>query len=160
MNRRASTRAHRKRRQKGALLVDAVIGMFFFVMLSLSVLSLFPVIKRSEQSSTERAKAIQMCNRILEHVQMLGSQDVNYQNLVSLNLIDSTTNTQPYSFTHVPLDEASMYSPAQALRDADGQISYEHLDDGSVKVLVTLEYTTDTGHTDRVETGTVIGGFR
>lgn len=150
----------RRRSQRGALLVDAVIGMFFFVLLSLSVLSLFPVIKRGEQISTERAKAVQMCNRILEHVQMLGAKDVNYSNLVALNLIDDTTNAQPYSFTHVPMDEASLYSPAQVLRDADGRLSYTDLGDGSIQVNVSLEYTTDTGHTDRIETGTIIGGYR
>lgn len=150
----------RRRRVKGAILVDVLIGMFFLVMTSLSVMSLFPVIKKGEQMSTERAKAVQMCNRVLEHVQMLGAKDVTYANLLALNLIDSSSMAQPYSFTHVPMDEASRYSPAQALRNADAQISHTSLSDGSVRVNVSIAYVSDTGHAEKIETGTVIGAFR
>jgi hypothetical protein len=137
-----------------------MIGMFFLVMTTLSLMSLFPVIKKGEQLGTERSKAVQICNRLLEHVQMLGATDVTYNNLYALNLVDSSTNVQPYSFTHVPLDEASRYSPAQTLRDAEGELWHEELEDGSVLVKIRLRYKTDTGHTDEIETGTVIGGFR
>lgn len=152
----------RKLRSKksGAILVDVVIGMFFLVLTGVSLMSLFPVIKRGEQISKERSRAVQMCNRLLEHVQMLGAKDVTYGNLHSLNLIDDTSQSQPYSFTHVPMDEASRYSPAQALRDADAQISFTNLAGGSIQVNVVLNYTSDTGHQESVRTGTVVGGFR
>jgi hypothetical protein len=147
-------------KQRGALLVDAVIGMFFFVLLSLSILSLFPVIKRGEQLSNEKSRAAQMCTRMLEHVQMLPAKDINYSNLVALNLIDPAQGAQPYSFTHVPMDEASQYSPAQTFRGADAKISYSVMADESVLVKVSIEYTSDSGHHEKVETGTVVGGFR
>jgi hypothetical protein len=147
-------------KRRGAILVDVVIGMFFLVLTGVSLMSLFPVIKRGEQISTERTKAVQMCNRILEHVQMLGAKDITYNNLLSLNLIDDTSQSQPYSFTHVPLDEASRYSPAQALRNADARISFTGLSGGSVQVNVVLNYTTDSGHQESVRTGTVVGGYR
>lgn len=155
-----SNSRRRARLQAGAILVDVVIGMFFLVMTTLSLMSLFPVIKKGEQLSTERSKAVQICNRMLEHVQMLGAKDVSYDNLVALNLIDTTSATQPYSFTQVPMDEASRYSPAQTLRNAKGELTYSDLGDGSVLIQVSLTYTSDSGHAETVKTGTVIGGFR
>lgn len=140
--------------------MDVLIGMFLLVMTSLSVLSLFPVIKRSEQMSTEESKAIQMSNRLIEHIQMLPANDITVANLTALNLIDAGQTTQPLSFTHVPLDEASRYSPAQALRDADAELTFAQITGGSVRVLVTMTYTTDTGFTKTINTGTVVGDFR
>lgn len=154
-------RARRRRgRRSGAILIDAIIGMFFLVMTTLSVMSLFPVIKKGEQISTERNKATQICTRVLEHVQMLGAKDITYENLLALNLIDTSSQSQPYSFTNIPLDDASRYSPAQTLRGAKGELSFEQLADGSVLVNVSLQYKSDTGHTEVVKTGSVVGGFR
>ncbi len=149
-----------RRRVQGFLLVDVIIGMFFLVMATLSLMSLFPVIKKSEQMSTEESKAIQMCNRLIEHIQMLGAKDINGANLTSLNLIDAGQTSQPYSFTRVPLDEASHYSPAQALRNATGTLTYGTVTGNSVRVVVTLQYTSDTGQTKTIRTGTIIGAFR
>ena len=149
-----------RRRDRGALLVDVLIGMFLFVMTALAILSLFPVIKRGEQMSTEESKAIQMCNRLIEHVQMLPANDITIENLTALNLIDDDQSAQPLSFTHVPLDEASRYSPAQALRDSDAELSFAEIDGGSVRVLITMTYTTDSGFSKTINTGTVVGAFR
>jgi len=161
MNMRPKNRTPRaRRRDRGALLVDVLIGMFLLVMTSLSIMSLFPVIKRGEQMSTEESKAIQMCNRLIEHVQMLPADDINIKNLSALNLIDGGQTTQPLSFTNVPLDEASRYSPGQSLRDADAELTYAQIGGGSVRVLITMTYTTDTGFTKTINTGTVVGDFR
>jgi type II secretory pathway pseudopilin PulG len=161
MSMRPNNRIHRRRRSvRGFLLVDVIIGMFFLVMTTLSLMSLFPVIKKSEQMSSEESKAIQMCNRLIEHIQMLGSKDINGTNLTALNLIDQGQAGQPYSFTHVPLDEASHYSPAQALRNANGSLTYSTIGGNSVKVIVTLQYTSDTGQTKTIRTGTIVGAFR
>ncbi|HXH60791.1 MAG TPA: hypothetical protein VNI20_05475, partial [Fimbriimonadaceae bacterium] len=96
-----------RRRQRGALLVDVMLGMLFLMFATLTLMSLFPVVKKGEQMSTEQSKAVQMCDRLLEHVQMLGAKNINGQNLTALNLIDAGQAAQPYKFTHIPLDEAS-----------------------------------------------------
>ena len=161
MNMRPKVRkAPARRLKRGALLVDVVIGMFFLVTATLTLMSLFPVIKKGEQVSTEESKAVQMSNRLLEHVQMLGAKDITLQNLTALNLIDAGQTAQPYSFTHVPLDEASRYSPAQVLRAANGQMTCTTIGGNSVKVLITLTFTSDTGKVTTVKTGTIVGAFR
>jgi hypothetical protein len=91
---------------------------------------------------------------------MLPANDITIDNLTALNLIDDDQSAQPLSFTHVPLDEASRCSPAQALRDADAELSFAEIDGGSVRVLITMTYTTDSGFSKTINTGTVVGAFR
>lgn len=129
-------------------------------MLAITTMSLLPVLKRGEIASRRRSQAMQMVTRMLEQVQMLHATDISTATLSKLNLIDSGQTTQPFSFTHVPMDEASRYSPAQVLRDADAKLSYTALTDGSVKVMVTIKYTSEAGKTQTVNSGTVIGSFR
>lgn len=153
-------RARVKRRQRGGLLVDVLIGMFFMIMATMSLMSLFPVIKRGEQISTEDTKAVQMCNRLVEHIQMLGAKDITVANLTALNLVDQGQASLPLSFTHIPLDEASLYSPHQVLRDANGNLNYQTIGGGAILVTVTLEYVSDSGQKRVIQTGTVVGAFR
>jgi hypothetical protein len=158
---RLRNKTRRPRRSvQGFLLVDVIIGMFFLVMTTLALMSLFPVIKKGEQTSTEESKAIQMCNRMIEHIQMLGADDINITNLTALNLIDAGQTSQPLSFAHVPLDEAARYSPAQVLRNPTATITYGTVTGGSVRVRVTMQYTSDTGQTKTIRTGTIVGAFR
>lgn len=160
MNMRLKMRRLPRKTQRGALLVDVMIGMFFLVMATLTLMSLFPVIKKGEQMSTEESKAVHMCNRLIEHIQMLSADDITADNLEALNLIEPNQTTQPYSFTHVPLDEASRYSPAQALRNASANLTVTDIGTGSKAVRIVLTYTSDTGQTKTLRTGTVVGAFR
>ncbi|MBS1707495.1 MAG: hypothetical protein JSS65_02105 [Armatimonadetes bacterium] len=153
-------RTRPKRTRRGSLLVDVVVGSFLLGMLAITTMSLLPVLKRGEIASRRRSQAMQMVTRMLEQVQMLHATDISTATLSKLNLIDSGQTTQPFSFTHVPMDEASRYSPAQVLRDADAKLSYTALTDGSVKVMVTIKYTSEAGKTQTVNSGTVIGSFR
>ena len=150
----------RSRERRGALLIDVVVGSFLLAMLAISTMSLIPVLKRGEIASRRRSQAVQMVTRMLEQVQMLRATDVNLTTLTQLNLIDANQTQQPFSFTHVPMDEASRYSPAQVLRNADGKLTYSSLTDGSVKVTVTLTYLSEAGKTQTIQSGTVVGSFR
>lgn len=147
-------------RRHGALLVDVVLGLFFFLVFALCFAALFPVIKRAQIMSMHESKAVQMTSRLVEHLQMLPSKDVNATSLIALNLIEPGQSEQPWSFSKIPLDHASQYSPDQILRDANGTITTTSLADGSVKVIVRLSYTTETGKTKNIRSGTVIGSFR
>ncbi|MCH8979834.1 MAG: hypothetical protein IH945_11420 [Armatimonadetes bacterium] len=149
-----------RRRNRGALLIDVLIGMVILVFATLTLMSLIPVIQRGEMMSEDQSKAIQMVSRLVEHVQMLPADDLNVQTLTSLNLIDQGQAFPPYSFTHIPLDEGSMYSPAQVLQDANGTINVTPLPDGSARVDILLTYTSKSGKTEQIQTGTIVGSFR
>lgn len=127
---------------------------------TLGFLSLFPVVKRSQVASQQESVAVQIANRMLEHLQMLRAQDINITALSQLNLIDSGQSGSVLSFTHVPLDEASKYSPAQALRHGQGQMTITELESGTIKIDLVVSYQTSWGTTRQVTTGTIIGGYR
>lgn len=91
---------------------------------------------------------------------MLRAQDVNITALSQLNLIDSGQSGNVLSFTHVPLDEASKYSPAQALKNGQGQLTITDLTSGSKKIDLVVSYKSPWGTTKQVSTGTIIGGYR
>ncbi|MCH7945723.1 MAG: hypothetical protein IIC73_06890, partial [Armatimonadetes bacterium] len=131
----------KRRRNRGALLIDVLMGMVMLMLATLTLMSLFPVIMRGERISEDQTKAVQMVSRVVEHLQMLPADDLNAATLTSLNLIDQGQTFPPYSFTHIPLDEASMYSPAQVLRDANGTINVTPLPDGSARADILLTYT-------------------
>lgn len=137
-----------------------LVGIFMLVIATLGFLSLFPVVKRSQVASQQESVAVQIANRMLEHLQMLRSQDVNITALSQLNLIDPGQSGNVLSFTHVPLDEASRYSPAQALKNGQGQMTITNLSSGSIKIDLVVSYTTPWGSTKQVTTGTIIGGYR
>lgn len=153
-------RTRPKRTRRGSLLIDVVVGSFLLAMLAISTMSLLPVLKRGEIASKRRSQAVQMVTRMLEQIQMLRATDITPATLTKLNLIDAGQSAQPFSFTHVPMDEASRYSPAQVLRGADAKLTYSSFTDGSVKVMVTLSYQSEAGKTQTVQSGTVVGSFR
>jgi len=155
-----SYRSAYSRRTRGALLLDVLIGIFMLLIATLGFLSLFPVVKRSQVASQQESAAILIANRMLEHLQMLRAQDVNITALSQLNLIDPGQSGDVLSFTHVPLDEASRYSPAQALKDGQGQMTITQLSSGSVKIDLVVSYKSPWGSTKQIATGTIIGGYR
>lgn len=150
----------KRRRNRGSLLIDALIGMFLLMLGTIALMSLIPSVKQSEEMSSDESKAVQMTTRLIEHIQMLGAEDVNATVLKSLNLIDADQLYPPYSFTHVPLDEASMYSPAQVLTDARGDLTITTLADGAKRIDIQLDYRSKSGEIQTVKTGTVVGAFR
>ncbi|MBV6457143.1 MAG: hypothetical protein HONBIEJF_00250 [Fimbriimonadaceae bacterium] len=101
-----------------------------------------------------------MVMRLLEHMQMLSVDNFEGPTLEALNLIDDGDGEPPYSFTHIPLDEASRYSPAQVLRNAKGLVDFDVLADGSVMVTASLSYTSASGKEQTIQSGTVVGAFR
>ncbi|MDI9638808.1 hypothetical protein QPK87_18590 [Kamptonema cortianum] len=155
------TRNIRKRRTSaGSILVDVVLGMFFFLVFALTFAALYPVIKRAEVMSSQESKAVQMTSRLIEHIQMLPVQDINATSLTALNLIEPGQTAQPWKFSKIPLDQAARYSPDQVLKNANGTITTELLSGGSVKVNVNLTYTAVSGKTKTVKAYTVVGSFR
>jgi hypothetical protein len=122
--------------------------------------SLQPTMKQSQLLAQEEAKAIQMAHRMIEHVQLMRPVDVNYTNLKDLGLIDSSPASSPYSFSNVPLDDATNYSPSKALRNGQGQLSVTPIDAGSVRLDITIAWTSSSGRTRSLTTGAIIGGYR
>ena len=80
--------------------------------------------------------------------------------LTQLNLIDSGQTEPPYSFVKIPLDEASIYSPNQVLRNASAIMEIDDLSANSKRVVLTMSWKSTSGKTHSFKTGTILGGYR
>ncbi len=149
-----------KRKTRGALLLDVLLAVFILSLAAISFYGLTPVIFRSRTMAKDNTAALQMANRLVEHIQLLKASDLKAPTLTALNLIDAGQSQQPYSFTHIPLDEASRYSPAQTLRNGTGSLTFTDLDSGAIRVNVQINWTSASGKASSVTTGTIIGGYR
>jgi len=150
----------RARRRRGALLIDLLIAVFVLSVASLSFFSLFPTIARSQRIAKDETVAQQMSQRLVEQLNLLKPSDITPQVLTSLNLIDAGQTQAPYSFSNIPLDQASRYSPSQALQSGTGSLAVTQLDAQSVRLDVTISWKSSKGKTISVTTGTILGGYR
>lgn len=145
----------------GSVLLDSLIGLFILGMGAVAYFGLLPVVHRSSEISRQESRAAQIAARVIEQLGMLKPAEVNSSTLKQLNLIDgSSTEEQPWTFSNIPLDDGTSYSPAKVLRNGRGSIWMSSIANGSV--LVTLEITWDSpsGASRSYRTGTIIGGYR
>ena len=137
-----------------------MLSVFVIGMAAAAYFALLPTFKRSQKISEHDSKAALMSQRMIEHLQLLKPNDLNCTTLSQLNLIDANQTAQPYSFCHVPLDEASMYSPSQVLKNATAMMTIEDLDANSKRIKLVMTWKSTSGQTLSMTTGTIIGGYR
>lgn len=138
-----------------------MLSVFIIGMAAAAYFGMFPSFKATERLAQEESKANLMAQRMIEHLQLLKPGDLNASALTQLNLIDSGQTTQPFSFAHIPLDEGSMYSPNQVLKNATATMSIEDLDASSKRVVLQMSWKSSvTGKTHSLTTGTILGGYR
>ena len=99
-------------------------------------------------------------NRMIEQLQLLKPSDVTASTLSQLNLIDSGQTAAPYTFTSIPLDHASQYSPRQALPNGTGTLDVIALPNSSVEVRVRIGWTSSSRRARTLQSGLILGGFR
>ena len=157
-----STRARPRisRRHRGSILLDAMVGIFILVIATLSYLSLTVVTHKSQVISKDESKAAQLAGRLIEQMQLLTTRDVNVQTLTALNLVDNFSTGSPYSFTNIPLDEGTQYSPARALNGGKGTMTITKLANDSYRVVATITWKSKTGASRSYTTGTIVGSYR
>lgn len=137
-----------------------MIGVFVLTVATLSYLSLAVSMHRSQVISKDESKAAQMTARLLEQLQLLSTRDLNVTTLKAMNLVDTSSNQSPYSFTNIPLDEGSMYSPAQVLNDGKGTLTVFTLPNGSTRLCTTITWRSASGEPRSYSSGTIIGAYK
>lgn len=147
-------------KKKGALFIEVLLGIFVMSLAAAAFYKLYPVLVRSERLAREESIAGQLSNRYIEHIQLLRPAELTASNLTQLQLIDTGQSSSPYSFSSIPLDQASGYSPARMLRNGTGVMTVTDVAGGSKLVRVTLSWTSASGKSRTFVTGTVLGNFR
>ena len=107
----------------------------------------------------KESRAVMLSNRMLEHLQLLKPDTLTAEALLKLNLIDSYAAGK-YTFTNVPLDHGSRYSPAAALPGGSGWFSLTEVAGGSIRVDLTIAWKSNSGSTHQIQTGTIVGGYK
>jgi hypothetical protein len=140
--------------------VDSLVAVFTLALGALSFFALYPTIHRSQEMASDEVRAVQIAHRFIEHIQLLKPADITESTLSGLNLIEPGQASQPYEFSKIPMDESSFYSPHRTLREGRGFVSWVPVDAGAVRVEVVIEWISASGLQRRIETGTIVGGYR
>jgi Tfp pilus assembly protein PilV len=155
-----SHRRGTRRKRAGAILVDALIGLFIVAMGAIAYYAVLPVVHRSHEIAQQESKAAQIASRVTEQFGMLRPSDISYSTLSALGVVDSGQSAQPWTFSHIPMDDGTDYSPAKVLRNGSGTITTSTIANGSVVVTVQITWTSPTGKARSFTTGTIVGGYR
>lgn len=157
---RKATSPTKQRSKRGGVFLESLMSLFVLGLGASAFFSLLPTMQRSKHIANNSSIALQLAGRMIEQVQLLKKRDLNAKTLTQLNLIDANQTGSPYSFSRVPLDDASRYSPAQLLRNGTGIMTMTTLASGSVKVDLTISWTSASGRTASINTGTIIGAYK
>ncbi len=145
----------------GSFSIDALTAIFVASLGAAALYTLVPMIDKSQVVAREDSIASQLCNRFIEQLRLLKPKDINFTTLRGLNLVDPSPSVAPtYSFTNIPLDDASKYSPAQTLKNATGTLTVVQLAGRAVELRVALSWKSTSGKTRSYQTGTILGGYR
>ena len=151
-----------RKAKRGAFAVDALMAIFVVSLGAAAFMSFMPASDKAQRIAREDAVASQLCNRFLEQLRLLKPKDINFTTLSGLNLVDSYSQPgqSTYSFTNIPLDEASRYSPAQLLKGGTGTLTVVDLDNNAKELRVLMTWTSSSGKQRSIRSGTVLGGYR
>ncbi len=146
--------------RKGSLSIDALTAVFVTALSAAAFFSLVPTVDRAQRVAREESIATHLMNRMIEQIQLLKPSDVNPATLSQLNLIDAGQSSTPYSFTNIPLDDASRYSPRTALPSGTGSLSITPQPYNSTEVRVRISWLSSSGRSRTLQSGVYLGGFR
>lgn len=83
------------------MLLDAVIALSIFVVAMLAYTGTICTSAMTCARANQRTKATQIIERQLEAIKSLGYGNASYTGLLFYNMIDSSPNASPYSFTSI-----------------------------------------------------------
>ncbi len=143
------------------MIIDSLIGAMVLGVAAVAFFALLPILHATELRAKQETQAVQMATRLIEHIQLLKPQNLNAATLTDLSLIDEgqLAKAPPYSFSRIPLDEGSLYSPAQTLPQGTGTLDIVEIEGGSKRVDIVIRWKSKGGW-GTVKNGTVVGGYR
>jgi Tfp pilus assembly protein PilV len=144
----------------GTIMLDTLMAVFALSLGAAAFFALMPQVDRLERLARQNAVALHVATRMIDQLQMMKGNTITAANLTALNLITSGQTQSPYSFSTIPVDNATNYSPAETLKNGTGTLTVTPIDNGSVLCTVEIDWTSDAKKTEKLVTGTVIGGYR
>ncbi len=148
------------KRRPGSISIDALTAVFVTALGAAAYFSLVPVVDKAQHVAREESVATQLANRMIEQLQLLKPSDITASTLSQLNLIDQGQTSPPYTFSTIPLDQASRYSPREALPNGTGTLEVVSLANNTLELHVQIGWRSSSGRTRTLQSGLILGGFR
>ena len=93
---RFTTQRHARR---GFTLLEVMLSMFVFLMMTLMFAAVFPFASRSTKFSGNYAQAALIAQHKIDQLRAAGASKLDYTDLSGLGIIDAAPVTGPFSFT-------------------------------------------------------------
>ncbi|MFQ3549496.1 MAG: hypothetical protein SNJ70_07060 [Armatimonadota bacterium] len=109
---------------KGAIFIDVMLGIYIIAVAGLVYAATLGAAVVSRGKADQHTKAAAIVQRQLESLKAVGYGNLNYNSLVHYDLIDTSSNSSPYSFTNA---ENSSKSVSDILPNGRGTITITDL---------------------------------
>lgn len=149
----------RLKKKRGFTLLDAMIGFMVMAFLSLGFVTVTTVLRKSQHMSDDASKAVQIAQRQIEQLRLVGFDNLTYAGLQSLDLLDDWDGEGPFTFSKISIEQATQFSPSAALHDGVGELYIDDIDDNSKKITVIVHWKNKVGEKQSVELETIIGRY-
>ncbi len=99
----------RDRRKSGFTLVEVMIALMVFTVLTLIFATSIPLAQKAAKMSGRYSQAISLCQHKIDQIRAVGYGRINYTELSDAGIIDGSPLTAPFQFKVV--DEVETYLP-------------------------------------------------
>ncbi|MGB9620187.1 MAG: type IV pilus modification PilV family protein [Armatimonadota bacterium] len=102
----------RRRFDRGFTLVEVVLSLIVFVVLTLIFAASVPIAHRTAKMNGQYSQALSLCQHKIDQLRAVGYGRINYDELSDAGIIDDSPTTPPFSF--VGVDQVATYLPQPA----------------------------------------------
>ena len=144
--------------QQAFALIEVLFAFGLVAVSALIVAATMPVATTSRAKANLQYKAMGLAQKQIEAIQGLGYANATSSQLLSFNLIDSSTavSTNTYLFSNA--DSGARDNPARILPNGTGTVKVEQADIDLRRVVVTVNWT-DRGVAKSYTLGTLIANL-
>ncbi len=100
--------------KQGFTLVEVVLSLGVFVVLTLIFATSVPVAHRTAKMNGQFSQALSLCQHKIDQLRAVGYGRINYTELSDAGIIDDSPSSPPFSFSEV--DEVEDYLPNATAR--------------------------------------------
>lgn len=132
--RMTQTRNHNNR---GFTLVEVMISLITFAVLTLIFAATVPLAKKTAHMNGQYAQAISLCQHKIDQLRAVGYGRINYTELSDAGIIDDNPTTPPFSFNEV--DQVEEYLP-----QPNATLNVESLGADKLRITAAITWKTTT----------------
>lgn len=130
----------RNHNNKGFTLVEVMISLITFAVLTLIFAATVPLAKKTAHMNGQYAQAISLCQHKIDQLRAVGYGRINYTELSDAGIIDDNPTTSPFSFNEV--DQVEEYLP-----QPNATLNVESLGADKLRITASITWRTTTYET-------------